>query len=110
MAATVGLDVRSQFPTLAREGIAYLDSAATSQTPEPVLAAMDDYYREHRASVHRGVYPLAAEATELFEGARNRIAAAMNWAPRDTVFTRNATEAVNLVASGWGRTHVGAGD
>ena len=71
MAATADLDVRSQFPTLAgREGIAYLDSAATSQTPDAVLAAMDAYYREHRASVHRGVYPLAAEATDLFEGAR----------------------------------------
>src|ERR687887_50590 len=68
MAATAAPDVRAQFPTLQREGVAYLDSAATSQTPEAVLAAMDDYYRHHRASVHRGVYPLAAEATQLFEG------------------------------------------
>jgi cysteine desulfurase / selenocysteine lyase len=110
MAATADLDVRDQFPTLQREGVAYLDTAATSQTPEPVLAAMDDYYREHRASVHRGVYPLAAEATELFEGARTRVAKWLRWSPRDTVFTRNATEAINLVAAGWGRGHVGAGD
>ena len=110
MAATAGLDVRSQFPTLAREGVAYLDSAATSQTPEPVLAAMDDYYRHQRASVHRGVYPLAAEATDLFEGARTRVARFVNWAARDTVFTRNASEALNVVAHGWGRRHVGAGD
>lgn len=110
MAATAGLDVRSQFPTLAREGVAYLDTAATSQTPEAVLAAMDDYYRHHRASVHRGVYPLAAEATDLFEGARTRIAQFVNWAARDTVFTRNASEALNVVAHGWGRRHVGQGD
>ena len=110
MAATVQPDVRAQFPSLQREGVAYLDSAATSQTPEPVLAAMDDYYRHHRASVHRGVYPLAAEATDLFEGARTRIAQHLGWTARDTVFTRNATEALNLVASGWGRRHVGAGD
>src|SRR3954464_3580617 len=110
MAATAHLDVRSQFPTLQREGVAYLDSAATSQTPEPVLAAMDDYYRHHRASVHRGVYPLAAEATDLFEGARTRVAQFVNWAARDTVFTRNASEALNVVAHGWGRRHVGRGD
>ncbi|WP_445152019.1 aminotransferase class V-fold PLP-dependent enzyme [Baekduia sp. Peel2402] len=110
MAATTSLDVRSQFPTLAREGVAYLDSAATSQTPDVVLAAMDEYYRHHRASVHRGTYPLAVEATDLFEGARTRIARALNWAARDTVFTRNASEALNVAAHGWGRKHVGAGD
>src|ERR1700712_3685364 len=110
MAATTDLDVRAQFPTLARPGVAYLDAAATSQTPEPVLAAMDDYYRHPRASVHRGTHPLAAEATDLFEGARTRIAQWLGWAPRDTVFTRNASEALNLVAQGWGRRHVGVGD
>ena len=110
MAATAQLDLRDRFPTLAREGVAYLDSAATSQTPDVVLAAMDDYYRHHRASVHRGTYPLAAEATDLFEGARTRIAGALGWAARDTVFTRNASEALNVVAHGWGRKHVGAGD
>jgi cysteine desulfurase/selenocysteine lyase len=104
------LDVRDQFPTLAREGLAYLDAAATSQTPEPVLAAMDDYYRHHRASVHRGVYPLAVEATDLYEGARERIAQWLRWPAQGTVFTRNATEALNLVAQGWGRPHVRAGD
>ena len=110
MAATAQLDVRAQFPTLAREGVAYLDSAATSQTPDAVLAAMDDYYRHHRASVHRGTYPLAVEATDLFEGARTRVAAFVNWPSRDTVFTRNASEALNVVAHGWGAKHVGAGD
>ncbi|HMJ32305.1 MAG TPA: SufS family cysteine desulfurase [Baekduia sp.] len=110
MAATAQLDVRAQFPTLQREGVAYLDSAATSQTPDAVLAAMDDYYRHHRASVHRGTYPLAAEATDLFEGARTRIGQWLNWPARDTVFTRNASEALNVVAHGWGRRHVGRGD
>jgi cysteine desulfurase / selenocysteine lyase len=110
MAATAQLDLRDRFPTLAREGVAYLDSAATSQTPDVVLAAMDEYYRHHRASVHRGTYPLAAEATDLFEGARTRIARALNWSARDTVFTRNASEALNVAAHGWGRQHVGAGD
>jgi cysteine desulfurase / selenocysteine lyase len=110
MAVTAQLDVRAQFPTLQREGVAYLDSAATSQTPDAVLAAMDDYYRHHRASVHRGTYPLAAEATDLFEGARTRIAQFLNWPSPDTVFTRNASEALNVVAHGWGRGHVGRGD
>lgn len=110
MAATAQLDVRSHFPTLAREGVAYLDSAATAQTVDVALAAMDEYYNNHRASVHRGTYPLAVEATDLFEGARTRIAQALGWPARDTVFTRNASEALNVVAHGWGRKHVGAGD
>jgi cysteine desulfurase/selenocysteine lyase len=110
MSATALSAVAAEFPTLAREGVVYLDSAATSQTPRAVLEAMDDYYGHHRASVHRGVYPLAAEATELFEGARGRIADWLGWPARDTVFTRNATEGLNLVAHGWGRRHVGAGD
>jgi cysteine desulfurase / selenocysteine lyase len=98
------------FPSLDREGVVYLDSAATSQTPRPVLAAMDDYYEHHRGTVHRSVYALAAEATELFEGARDRIAAFMNWPANTTIFTKNATEAINLVAYSWGRANVGPGD
>ena len=100
-----------QFPTLQREGVAYLDSAATSQTPAAVLAAMDDYYRHHRASVHRGVYPLAVEATDLLRGrarARRGRSSAGRRATRSS--RRNATEAINLVAHGWGRRNVGAGD
>jgi cysteine desulfurase/selenocysteine lyase len=98
------------FPSLKREGIVYLDSAATSQTPQPVIDAMDDYYANHRGTVHRSVYALAAEATELFEGARDRIAAFMNWPVNCTIFTKNATEALNLVAYSWGRANVGPGD
>jgi len=98
------------FPSLEREGVIYLDSAATSQTPRPVIAAMDDYYEHHRGTVHRSVYALAAEATELFEGARDRIAAFVNWQPNTTIFCKNATEALNLVAYSWGRANVGPGD
>jgi cysteine desulfurase / selenocysteine lyase len=110
MSATALSAVAAEFPTLAREGVVYLDSAATSQTPRAVLDAMDDYYVNHRASVHRGVYPLAAEATDLFEGARARLGEWLRWPARDTVFARNATEALNLVAHGWGRRHVQSGD
>jgi len=99
-----------EFPVLEREGIAYLDSAATSQTPRSVIEAMDRYYLEARATVHRSTYPLAAEATELFEGARNRIAAFTGSTPGETVLTRNATEALNLVAWSWGRANLGPGD
>jgi cysteine desulfurase/selenocysteine lyase len=99
-----------EFPSLDREGLVYLDSGATSQTPRTVLEAMDDYYSRHRASVHRGVYPLAAEATELFEGARERIARWLNWDAAGTIFTGNVTEALNLVAYAWGDANVGPGD
>lgn len=104
-------DTRStDFPTLAREGVVYLDSAATSQTHRAAIDAMADYYEHHRASVHRGVYPLAVEATELYEGARERAARWLGADPRATVFTKNATEAINLVAYAWGGAHVRAGD
>jgi cysteine desulfurase/selenocysteine lyase len=104
------LDVAGAFPTLEREGLVYLDCAATSQTPLPVLAAMDDYYRHHRASVHRGVYPLAQEATDLYEGARAHAAAMVGWGVDETIFTRNASEATNLVAYTWARTTLKPGD
>jgi cysteine desulfurase / selenocysteine lyase len=100
----------TDFPCLQREGIVYLDSSATSQTPQPVIDAMDDYYEHHRGTVHRSVYALAAEATELFEEARDRIAAFLNWPANCTIFTKNATEALNLVAYSWGRANVGPGD
>jgi cysteine desulfurase/selenocysteine lyase len=108
MSLTVPL--AGEFPVLEREGVAYLDSAATSQTPRAVIEAMDRYYLEARATVHRSTYALAAEATEMFEGARDRIAAFTGSTPGETIFTRNATEAINLVAWSWGRGNVGAGD
>jgi len=96
------------FPVLPHTGVAYLDSAATSQTPLPVIEAMDAYYREYRASIHRGIYPLAAAATEAYEGARDKVAAFTGSTPGETVFTRNATEAINLVAYAWGGANVAA--
>jgi cysteine desulfurase/selenocysteine lyase len=100
----------ADFPVLPHTGVAYLDSGATSQTPIPVIEAMDAYYREYRASIHRGVYPLAALATEAYETAREKVAAFAGSAPGETVFTRNATEAINLVAYSWGSANVRAGD
>ena len=100
----------ADFPVLPHTGVAYLDSGATSQTPIPVIEAMDAYYREYRASIHRGVYPLAALATEAYETARDKVAAFTGSAPGETVFTRNATEAINLVAYSWGSANVGEGD
>jgi cysteine desulfurase / selenocysteine lyase len=107
-------DVAAEFPVLRREidgrPIVYLDSAATSQTPQPVIDALTRYYTESRASIHRGVYPLAVEATDLFEGARQRIADWLGSTPEQTIFTANATAAINLVAYTWGRQNVGRGD
>jgi cysteine desulfurase/selenocysteine lyase len=112
-----GIDVASvaaQFPILTREingkPLTYLDSAATAQTPEPVLAEMERIYRESNANIHRGVYPLAQEATDAFEGARRTIAEWIGSAYEETIFAKNVTEAINLVAYSWGRRNVGAGD
>jgi cysteine desulfurase/selenocysteine lyase len=100
----------ADFPVLPHTGVAYLDSGATSQTPIPVIDAMDAYYREYRASVHRGIYPIAALATEAYESARDKVAAFAGSTPGETIFTRNATEAINLVAYSWGSANVRAGD
>jgi cysteine desulfurase/selenocysteine lyase len=114
--STVGAlrDVSAEFPVLRREidgrPIVYLDSAATSQTPQPVIDALIRYYTESRASIHRGVYPLAVEATDLFEGARQRIADWLGSTPEQTIFTANATTAINLVAYTWGRQNIARGD
>ncbi len=114
--AGVAVDqVAAQFPVLRNRlfdgrPIAYLDSAATSQTPDPVIDAMTSYYTHTRASIHRGVYPLAAEATDLYEGARDRIASWLGSTPEETIFTANATAAINLVAYTWGRQNVQRGD
>jgi cysteine desulfurase/selenocysteine lyase len=110
MGALADTALAHEFPVLDREGLVYLDSSATSQTPRVVIDAMTDYYEAHRASVHRGVYPLQVEATELFEGARERIARFVNWGVTETIFTRNVTEGLNLVAYAWGSANVGPGD
>ena len=107
-------DIESEFPVLRRTfggyPLTYLDSSATSQTPQPVIDAMNCYYTESRASIHRGVYPLAVEATDLYEGARQRIADWLHSTPEETIFTANVTAAINLVAYTWGRQNVQRGD
>jgi cysteine desulfurase / selenocysteine lyase len=97
--------VRKDFPILERRlpgdrPLVYLDSAATSQKPRPVLETLDDYYTLHNANVHRGIHQLAEEATALYEGARDKVAAFVGAPGRDEiVFTKNSTEALNLVAN-----------
>jgi len=101
--------VRKDFPFFAR-GMVYLDSAATTQKPKIVLDAMRKFYETSNANVHRGVYSLAEEATQAYEGARKKIADFIGAHPREIVFVRNATEAINLVAQSWGAVNVGSGD
>lgn len=107
--------LRSDFPILNQEvnehPLVYLDNAATSQKPLAVLDAIQDYYRRDNANVHRGVHTLSGRATDAYEGARNKIAAFVNASSRqEIVFTRNATEAINLVAYAWGQATLKPGD
>lgn len=107
--------IRRDFPIFERlvndKPLSYLDSAATAQKPWAVIQAMTDLYTTSYANVHRGVYTLAAESTEAMEGAREKVRALLNAESTDEiVFTRNATEALNLVAYSWGRANVEAGD
>jgi cysteine desulfurase / selenocysteine lyase len=108
------LDVRADFPILAREfdgrRLVYLDTGATSQKPAVVIDALSEHLRMHNSNVHRGVYALAQEADAAYELARARVAA-FTGAERDTtIFTKNVTEAINLVAYAWGRANVGPRD
>jgi cysteine desulfurase/selenocysteine lyase len=102
--------IAAEFPILSREPLVYLDSAATAQKPRAVLDAIHSSLAEHNANIHRGVYPLAQESTEAFEGARRKIAQLIGADFEEVVFTKNVTEAINLVAYSWGRTNVGPGD
>lgn len=107
---------RADFPILQREvrpgvPLVYLDSTATAQKPSAVIDAMDAYYRRSNANVHRGIHTLAEEATELYESARDKVQRFINASTRkEIIFTRNATEAINLVAQTWGRRNIVAGD
>lgn len=108
--------LRNDFPILQRvlpngRPLVYLDNAASSQKPECVIRAMDDYYRRYNANVHRGVHTLSEEATAAFEAAREKVAKFIHAASaRQIVFTRGATEAINLIAYSWGRANLGPGD
>ncbi|MBD2578833.1 SufS family cysteine desulfurase [Oscillatoria sp. FACHB-1406] len=107
--------VRADFPILAQEihgkPLIYLDSAATSQKPLVVLDKLRNYYERDNANVHRGAHTLSVRATEGYEGARDKVATFINAASRnEIVFTRNASEAINLVAYSWARNSLKAGD
>ena len=106
--------IRAEFPILSREvhgePLAYLDNGATSQKPLAVIEALDRYWREDNANVHRGVHTLSEHATALYEEARATTAAHLGADRREVIFVRNATEALNLVAYSWGRANVGKGD
>jgi cysteine desulfurase/selenocysteine lyase len=108
--------VKKDFPVLAQQvhghRLVYLDSAASSQHPQAVLDAMDDYYATTHANVHRGVYSLAEEADRRYEAARLAVGRFIG-APRpqeEVIFVKNATEAINMVAATWGRANLGPGD
>lgn len=108
--------IRRDFPVLNQAHhdnvpLVYLDNAATSQKPEPVIRAIDEYYRNYNANIHRGIHKLAEAATAAYESARERVRAFINAASsREIIFTRNTTEAINLVAHTWARAHLREGD
>ena len=108
--------IRADFPILHQENypgvpLVYLDNAATSQKPNSVIEAMDDYYRRYNANVHRGVYKISEQATEAYEGARKKIAKLINAAStREVIYTRGTTESLNLIAQTWGRVNLKQGD
>ncbi len=108
------LKLKADFPTLKRQirgkPLVYLDTAATSQRPMQVINAMLDYFNNYNASVHRGIYTISEEATASYEKAREKIAKFINAKPREIVFVRNATEAINLVAYSYGNANINSGD
>ncbi len=111
-----GTAIRADFPVLNqptgdRPRLVFLDSAASSQKPQVVIDALTDYYERYNANIHRGVYQISELATERFEDARRKVARFLNArSPRECIFVRNATEALNLVAQSWGRANIAAGD
>jgi cysteine desulfurase/selenocysteine lyase len=114
-ARTLAQTVRADFPILTQtvngHPLVYFDNAATSQKPQAVLDAIQHYYTRDNANVHRGVHALSARATDAYEGARDKVAAFVGAVSRDEiVFTRNASEAINLVAYSWGMSQLQRGD
>lgn len=107
--------IRQDFPILQQQingkPLVYLDNTATSQKPLQVITAMDDYYRQYNANVHRGIYYLSEKASAVYEEARKKVARFINAASwREVIFTRNATESINLVAYSWGLNNLQPGD
>ncbi|HEY1451014.1 MAG TPA: aminotransferase class V-fold PLP-dependent enzyme, partial [Solirubrobacteraceae bacterium] len=112
--AESALEVKADFPIFARRfggrELIYLDSGATAQKPQAVIDAQAEHLRAHNANVHRGVYALAQEADAAYDRARKQVAAFVGADARTTIFTKNVTEAINLVAYSWGRANIGPGD
>ncbi len=107
--------VRADFPILQEQvhgkPLVYLDNAATSQKPQAVIQCLENYYRGYNANVHRGVHTLSDKATNAYEGARDKVAQFINAKSRqEIIYTRNASEAINLVAYSWGLSNLGPGD
>ena len=97
------MDIKEDFPILKNRDIAYLDSGATTQKPKYVINAIDDYYEKNNANPHRGAYELSVQATEEYEGARKKVAKFINAkVPEEIIFTKNASEALNLIAYSYG--------
>jgi cysteine desulfurase / selenocysteine lyase len=105
---------RKDFPILSTtvrgNPLVYLDNGATTQKPAIVIETVENFYRQHNANIHRGVYSLSQEATDAYEWARRRIAQFINAAENEVVFTRGTTESINLVAASWGRANLKSGD
>src|SRR5581483_7886230 len=107
--------IRKDFPILTRQihgkPLVYLDNAATTQKPRQVIERLKDYYERHNGNIHRGVHTLSEEATSLVEESRAKTAKFIGAAkPEEIIFTRNATEAINLMAHAWGRKFIRSGD
>src|SRR3990167_6374775 len=107
--------LENQFPILKRKihghRLVYLDNAATTQQPAVVIRAMDEYYRKYNANIHRGIHTLSVEATDMYEGARDRVQKFLGAASsEEIVFTGGATEAINLVVWTWGHQNIHRGD
>lgn len=106
--------IRSDFPILKRkikgQNLVFLDSGATSQKPESVLRAMDDFYRNNNANIHRGVYDLSVESTKMVDEAREKVARFIGARSEEIIFTRNASESLNLVMYSWGKKNIKEGD
>lgn len=106
--------IRADFPILKRKvngrDLVFLDSGATSQKPERVLRAMDDFYRNNNANIHRGVYDLSVESTKMVDDAREKVAKFIGGRSEEIIFTRNASESLNLVMYSWGKRNIKEND
>ena len=108
-------DIKNDFPIFSKpingKDLVYLDSAATTQKPNEVIDSITHYYKTCNSNIHRGIYSISIEATELYENARTNIGRFIHSkSPKEIVFTRNATEAINLVANTWGSQNLKEGD